>query len=89
MTKEAIQTREWEVLPHLLYSPDLAPENFHLFQCLSNAKRGVLFNSDAELKLGWTNFTCQNLVTESKRSIENLVGSWKELLNIKGEYIID
>ena len=31
MTKEAIQTHGWEVLPHPPYSPDLAPTNFYLF----------------------------------------------------------
>ena len=31
MTKEAIQTHGWEVLPHPPYSPDLAPTDFHLF----------------------------------------------------------
>ena len=31
MTKEAIQTHSWEVLPHLPYLPDLAPTDFHLF----------------------------------------------------------
>ena len=31
MTKEAIQTHDWKMLPHPPYSPDLAPTDFHLF----------------------------------------------------------
>ena len=48
MTKEAIQTHGWEVLPHPSYSPDLAPTDFHLFQSLSNAMHGISFNNDAD-----------------------------------------
>ena len=31
ITKEAIQTHDWEVLPHPPYSPDLATTDFYLF----------------------------------------------------------
>ena len=31
MTKEAIQTHGWEVLPHSPYSPNLSPTDFYLF----------------------------------------------------------
>ena len=44
MTKEAIQTHGWEVLPHQPYSPDLAPTDFHLFQSFSNAMHGISFS---------------------------------------------
>ena len=56
MTKEAIQTHSWEVLPHPPYSPDLAPTDFHLFRSLSNAMRGISFNNDAELKASLDEF---------------------------------
>ena len=52
ITKEAIQTLGWEVLPHPPYSPDLAPSDFHLFRSLSNALRGVSFNNDVNYGRG-------------------------------------
>lgn len=31
-TKDSLNLLGWELLPHLAYSPDLAPTNFYLFQ---------------------------------------------------------
>jgi histone-lysine N-methyltransferase SETMAR len=49
MTKAAIQELDWEVLPLLPYSSDLAPSDYHLFRSLSNNLRGFSFNNDGEL----------------------------------------
>ena len=55
MTKAAIQTLGWEVLPHPPYSPDLAATDFYLFRSLLNNMRGLVLNNDAELEIlvGW------------------------------------
>jgi hypothetical protein len=45
-----IQDLKLEVLPHLPYSPDLAPSDFHLFWSLKDALRGCHFRSDEEIK---------------------------------------
>ena len=39
----------WTVLPHLPYSPDLAPSDFHFFGALKDAIRGKRFESDDEV----------------------------------------
>ena len=36
---------DWEVLIHLLYSPDIAASDSHLFQSLQNSPNGKNFNS--------------------------------------------
>jgi len=33
---EKIENMGWEVLPHPLYSPELAPSNYHLFGFVKN-----------------------------------------------------
>ena len=76
MTKEAIQTRGWEVLPHPPYSPDLTPTYFHLFRSLSNAMCGVSFNSDAELRAWLDEFFESKSNNFYRKGIENLVESW-------------
>lgn len=41
----------WKVLPHLIYSPDLAPLNYHLFQSLHNAFTCCTFNDVDAVKM--------------------------------------
>jgi len=36
----------WELLQHLLYSPDLAPSNFHLFEAQSESLGNIKFKND-------------------------------------------
>jgi histone-lysine N-methyltransferase SETMAR len=50
MTEATIQERDWEILPHPPYSPDITPSDYHLFCTLSNNLRGISFNDDAELQ---------------------------------------
>ena len=89
MTKEAIQTQDWEVLPHPPYSPDLAPTDFHFFRSLSNAMHGISFNNDAELR-AWLDELFESKSSDFyRRGIENLVKRWEEVVNSNGEYKID
>ena len=42
MTRQKLLQLGWEVLIHLLYSPDIAPSDFHLFRSLQNSLNGRL-----------------------------------------------
>jgi hypothetical protein len=55
-TREAITKFGLTVLPHPLYSPDLAPSDFHLFGALKNAVRIV--NTDE---------CCENWATDQDK----------------------
>ena len=89
MTKEAIQTHGWEVLPHPPYSPDLAPTDFHLFRSLSNAMHGISFNNDAELKAWLMNFSSQNPVISAEEALKTLLNVGKEVTGSKQQRGID
>ena len=41
---------KWQLLPHLAYSPDLAPSDFHLFGPLKDPLLGKRFGCESELK---------------------------------------
>jgi len=49
-TVAAIQDLSFECLPHLLYSPDLAPSDFHFFGPLKEAMGSKSFRSDEEVQ---------------------------------------
>ena len=50
----------WEVLIHQLYSPDIAPFDFHLFWSLQNSPNGKDFNSLEDCKKHLEQFFTQN-----------------------------
>jgi hypothetical protein len=89
MTKAAIQEMDWEILPHPLYSLDLAPSDYHLFRSLFNNLRGVSFNNYAELQNWLDNFFTAKLEDFFKHGIENQPERWEAVVNNGREYTID
>ena len=49
-TVATIQDLSFECLPHLPYSPDLAPSDFHVFGPFKDAMGGKSFRSDEEVQ---------------------------------------
>ncbi|GFW09816.1 mariner Mos1 transposase [Trichonephila clavipes] len=50
VVKTYLETLKWEVLPHLLYSPDLAPSDYHLFRSMAHGLADQHFRSYEEVK---------------------------------------
>ncbi|GFW32898.1 mariner Mos1 transposase [Trichonephila clavipes] len=48
--KTYLETLKWEVLPHPLYSPDLAPSDYHLFRSMAHGLADQHFRSYEEVK---------------------------------------
>ena len=55
-TMEAIILFGWTVIPHLLYSPDLAPSDNQLFGPMKEGLRGNRYGSDNEVKTAVLNW---------------------------------
>jgi len=49
-----LETLKWEVLPHSLYSPDIAPSDYHLFQSMAHSLADQHLHSYEEIK-NWVN----------------------------------
>jgi hypothetical protein len=47
---EKIENMEWEVLPHLPYSPDLAPSDYHLIGFVKNHMQGQHYETNEALQ---------------------------------------
>jgi len=50
LTLEIIENIVWEVLPHPLFSPDLAPSDYHLFVFVKNQMQGQHYETNKALK---------------------------------------
>jgi hypothetical protein len=49
LTLETVRKLKWDVLPHLPYSPDLAPSDYHLFGPLKDILGGKKFRDFDEV----------------------------------------
>ena len=50
VTRKKLLEFVWEVMPHLPYSSDLAPSDYHLFRLLRNHLDGKTFDSNEAVK---------------------------------------
>ncbi|GFT07245.1 histone-lysine N-methyltransferase SETMAR [Trichonephila clavipes] len=50
VTRQKLLQLEWDTMPHLPYSPDLAPLDYYLFRSLQNFSDGKTFTSNEEFK---------------------------------------
>ena len=50
VTRRKLLELGWEVMPHPLYSPDLAPSDYHLFRPHQNHLNGKTFDSNEAVK---------------------------------------
>ena len=89
VTKVAILELGWVILVHPLYSPDLAPSDFHVFHSLSNQMLGATFKNDEDLKNWLKNYFASRKGDFWRNGFDNLVKRWEELMKNHGYYIID
>uniref|UniRef100_A0A3Q2Y0F2 Tc1-like transposase DDE domain-containing protein n=1 Tax=Hippocampus comes TaxID=109280 RepID=A0A3Q2Y0F2_HIPCM len=86
-TVQTINKLGWELLPHPLYSPDLAPSNFHLFGPIKSFTRGTKFESDNEVKSivsDWLRHQSKDFYAER---IWKLVHRWEKCVTVLGDYV--
>jgi len=51
VTRQLLQYFWWEILEHPVYSPDLAPGNYHIFPALKDHLGGHKFQNDDDTKI--------------------------------------
>jgi len=87
ITRQKLLKLGWDVLPHPLYSPDLAPSDFHMFRSLQNSLRSITFNSDETVNQHFVQFFADKDRSFYEREI-SLLKSDRRLSN-KTSNIID
>ena len=83
--QDLITSFRWEQIDHPLYSPDLAPSDFHLFLHLKNFLGGKRFDDD--LKDAVQKWLTSQVATFYEEGIQKLVPCYDKCLNNGGEYV--
>ena len=73
------------MLQHPVYSPDLAPCNYHLFAPLKNALRGRKFSSDEAVQKAVHEWLCDQPKTFFSDGIHKLVDRWNICIETGGD----
>jgi [histone H3]-lysine36 N-dimethyltransferase SETMAR len=73
ITNEKIRCLGWRKLPHPLYSPDLAPSDYHLFRSLQHFLKDKRFSNERELELSLWEFFLSKPKSFYKRGIDDLI----------------
>ena len=84
---DAVEPNGYELIPHPVYSPDLAPSDFFLFPNLKKNIRGFHFRSDEEVVSAveeWVNGKDPDFFSSGLMALEH---RWSECITLEGNYI--
>jgi len=87
LTKAALSTLRWKILPHPAYSPDLAPSDYHLFGEMKKPLRGIHFETLQEIKSAvnrWIKGTPKEFF---EQGLKKLVVRWEKCIVLNGDYV--
>ncbi|UYV62912.1 hypothetical protein LAZ67_2002436 [Cordylochernes scorpioides] len=86
VVKETLEALQWDVLPHPLYSPDIAPSDYHLFRSMTHGLAEQHFTSYEEAK-NWVNVWIASKDEEFFRhGIRMLPERWEKVVAKDGQY---
>jgi histone-lysine N-methyltransferase SETMAR len=87
-TREKLLKLGWVTIPHLPYSLDLAPTDYHLFRSLSKHLREKKFDDESNLITDLVDFFSQKSLDFYERGIFSLPKRWQQVVDSDGAYII-
>ena len=88
VTMDAVERNGYELIPHPVYSPDLAPSDFFLFPNLKKDIHGLHFRSDEEVVTAveeWVNGKDPDFFSSGLMALEH---RWSKCITLEGNYIV-
>jgi len=86
-TVEHTANLRWTVLPHPLYSPDLAPSDFHLFRPMKDGLRGQHFPSNAAVVRAVKQWATPAGADFYECGTQALAHRWRKCIAHGGDYV--
>ena len=84
--KTYLETLKWEVLPHPLYSPDIAPSDYHLFRTMAHDMAGQRFTSYEDTKKWVDGWIAAKDALFFRDGIRKLPERWNKVVASDGQY---
>ncbi|GBP35090.1 Mariner Mos1 transposase [Eumeta japonica] len=84
--KTYLETLQWEVLPHLPYSPDIAPSDCHLFRSMAYGLADQHFHSYEEVKKWIDSWIASKDMSFIRRGIHILPERWEKMIASDEQY---
>ncbi|KAG5327665.1 MOS1T transposase, partial [Pseudoatta argentina] len=86
LVKTYLETLKWEVLPHPLYSPDIAPSDFHLFRSMAHGLADRRFHFYEEAQKWIDSWIASKDMLFFRRGIHVLPERWEKVVSSDGQY---
>ena len=87
LTLEKIEKMGWEILPHPLYSPDLAPSNYHLFGFVKNQMQSYHYETNEALQKAVHQCLQAAGMAFYHKGIFKLPEQWEKCVQRNGDYV--
>ncbi|CAK9818349.1 Histone-lysine N-methyltransferase SETMAR [Anthophora quadrimaculata] len=86
-TVDLLQQSGWDIITHPPYSPDLAPNDYHLFPKLKENLVGMRFNDDDEVKDEVLRFLNDMAASWYDMGIQKLLQRLQKCIDRNGDYV--
>jgi histone-lysine N-methyltransferase SETMAR len=85
---EYLQRRDWDVLDHPPYSPDMNPCDFDAIHRIKRGLKGIVFPSPAMLVAAYNSRIRELNESDNFIGIYNLPNQWNNIVASNGSYIV-
>ena len=86
VVKTYLNGQDWKVLPHPLYSPDIAPSDYYLFRTMQSDLTGERFTSYESIKIWLDNWIASKDQDFFMQGIRKLPERWAKVVAADGAY---
>ncbi|KAF6333365.1 hypothetical protein mRhiFer1_008133 [Rhinolophus ferrumequinum] len=88
-TLQKLNELGYEVLPHLPYSPDLSPTDYHFFKHLDNILQGKRFHNQQDTENAFQAFIESQSMDFYNTGINKLISRWQKCVDCMVPILID